>query len=248
MTLYDISLLTAFLAGLISFLSPCVLPLIPGYVSFVAGRDLQELAQHRGRQRLTALPAALSFVFGFSLVFIALGASSTLIGRVLGGYRQELSIAAGVVVVLFGLFMMDVVRLGWLMREFRFNSERLSSNTGGGTVLAFLLGLAFAFGWTPCIGPVLGGILTLSAGTADLGRGITLLGVYSAGLGVPFLAAALFVDRIALRLRGWGPWTVRLRRLAGAAMVLMGVAMINGWLVELSYWLLDAFPVLRQIG
>lgn len=240
-----IGVLTAFAAGLISFLSPCVLPLVPGYVSYVAGASLDDLARtSSARARISAVALSLFFVLGFSAVFVTLGASATVIGRILLSYRYQTNIIGGAVVVLFGLFTTGILRLPWLQREFRFAS-RLK---GGHPLGAFVLGLAFAFGWTPCIGPVLGAILTVSASDARTFDGISLLSIYSLGLGVPFLLTAAFMRSFLGRTR-------RLRRLgrafqiaAGIVMVIMGVATMTGYMSVFAYWLLDTFPIFGRIG
>ena len=238
-----LGLATAFAAGIVSFLSPCVLPLVPGYVSYVTGSSLEEL-RDGGADRARALPLAIWFVLGFSTVFVALGASATLLGQLLLAWRYELGIAAGVVVILFGLHMLGLSPLTLMQREARLHVE----TQGGRAVGAYLLGLAFAFGWTPCIGPVLGAILTLGASTANVGRGATLLAVYSLGLGVPFLLAALFTDVLLERLRQLSRTGRRLQRAAGILLAVVGVLMITGQLEALSYWLLETFPALGRIG
>jgi cytochrome c-type biogenesis protein len=238
-----LGLATAFAAGAISFLSPCVLPLVPGYVSYVTGSSLEELRQGRA-QRARTVPLAIWFVLGFSTVFTALGASATLLGQVLLSWRYELGLLAGAVVALFGLHLLGLSPLGVMHREARFHLDV----PGGRALGAYLLGLAFAFGWTPCIGPVLGAILTLSAGTADLGRGIALLAVYSLGLGLPFLLAALFTGQLLERMRGLTRAGRGLQRAAGALLVAMGLLMLTGQLEALAYWLLETFPGLASIG
>jgi len=237
-----IGLLTSFGAGVVSFLSPCVLPLVPGYVSYVAGGML--IASGEPTERLVALRLSLCFVLGFSTVFVILGASATSLGQLLLAYRYEANLVGGTAVIVLGLFMMGLARLPWLQREFR-----LHHNLGGGRPLAaYVIGLAFAFGWTPCIGPVLGAILTTSAVSATVTQGVLLLSFYSLGLGLPFLAAALFTDSLISRLRVLR----RLGRLAqlgaGAVVTAMGVAMLTGDLTRFSYWLLDTFPVLARLG
>lgn len=240
-----IGVLTAFAAGLISFLSPCVLPLVPGYVSYVAGTSLDDLTQSpSARARISAVGLSLCFVLGFSAVFVALGAGATVIGQLLLSYRYQTNIIGGAVIIAFGLFTTGLLRLPWLQQEFRF-AGRLK---GGHPLGAFVLGLAFAFGWTPCIGPVLGAILTVSASDARTFDGISLLSIYSLGLGVPFLLTAAFMHSFLGRTR-------RLRRLgrafqiaAGIIMVIMGVATITGYMSVFAYWLLDTFPIFARIG
>ncbi len=184
------------------------------------------------------------FVLGFSTVFIALGASATAVSRLLLQYRYEANIAAGTIVMLLGVFMLGWIRLPWLQRDLRFHPRF----AGGNPLAAFVIGLAFGFGWTPCIGPVLGAILTLSAVQTSASGGIALLSAYAAGLGVPFLLVGVFLHEMTGRLktlRQAGRW---LQLIAGAILILLGVAMITGKLTAFSYWLLDVFPVLGRIG
>lgn len=245
MDVSSIGLLAALGAGFVSFLSPCVLPLVPGYLSYVAGTSLDDLQQHGSlAAKLPALGLSASFVLGFSTVFLALGASATALGQLLLQYRYEANIAGGSIVILFGLLMLGLVRLRWLHRDLRFHAAL----AGGRPVAAYVLGLAFAFGWTPCIGPVLGAILTVSATSVRVAEGILLLGIYSLGLGIPFLLSAVFTGSLMRRLRS----AKRLGRVlelgAGGVMVLMGLAMITGRLTDFSYWLLGTFPGLANIG
>lgn len=241
----QIGLLTAFVAGVISFLSPCVLPLVPGYVSYVAGESLNGVATQNGSAtKLLALGLSLLFVLGFSTVFVVLGTSATALGQLLLQYRYETNIAGGAIIIAFGLFMTGLLNLRWLHREFRFHANI----PGGRPVGAYVLGLAFAFGWTPCIGPVLGAILTLSAATATVSQGIALLAVYSLGLGLPFLMAAAFTGSFLARLRVMRRFGRPLQILAGLVMVVMGIAMMTGYLSAFSYWLLEIFPGLGTIG
>ena len=240
----NIGVLTAFAAGLISFLSPCVLPLVPGYVSYVAGSSTEALVGRPIAHRLPAVGLSLCFVLGFSTVFIVLGASATALGQLLLSYRQELNIIGGSVVIVFGLFMLGLANFPWLQREIR-----LHPAIGGGRPFsAYVLGLAFAFGWTPCIGPILGAVLTVSAASATVAGGVSLLGIYSLGLGVPFVLAALFTDALVARLKMIGRLGRLLQTVAGSLLVLMGVAMITGQLTAVAYWMLDAFPILAGIG
>ena len=241
----DISVIGAFLGGLISFLSPCVLPLVPGYISYVAGEELSDLAiEGLTRRRLSAILLAGFFVLGFSTVFIALGASASAIGEFLLARRYELNLAAGAVVILFGLYLAGLLRLGWLNREIRFGQQLAGGHPAG----AFLLGLAFAFGWTPCIGPVLGVILTMSATQENVGSGVVLLAFYSAGLGIPFLCAAGFTGWFLRRVRRLTRYSRAIQAVAGVILVLMGIAMITGWLSSFAFWILDQLPFLAEIG
>ncbi len=234
---------TAFAAGVVSFLSPCVLPLVPAYLSYVAAQTTWR--RHLSvRRRLATLGVGAFFVGGFSTVFVAFGAGATAIGQLLSRYRYELNIVGGAIIVIFGLLMLGVLRKAtWLQRDVRFHLQIV----GGNPLAAYVLGLAFGFGWTPCIGPVLGAILTVSAATSGT-TGVALLGAYALGLGIPFLLAALFLDRAADALR-------RLRRLGlvlqvagGVVMVVFGVAMMLGYVSTFAVWLLQRFPVLGRIG
>ena len=243
--LSNISILSAFVAGIISFLSPCVLPLVPGYVSYIAGRST--IASPSGTiaaARGATVGLSLCFVLGFTTVFVILGASATVLGQLLLRYRFEMNIVGGGIVTVFGLFMLGTIRSSWMMREARFHLNIPGGKTGS----AYLLGLAFGFGWTPCIGPILGAILTVSAASATVADGVLLLTVYSLGLGVPFLLAALFTDALSARLKTMAHVGHILQILAGLVMVAMGVAMMTGYLSTFAYWLLEVFPVLSSIG
>ena len=240
-----IAILTAFGAGIVSFLSPCVLPLVPGYISYVAGDALSHAyhADHRAR-RLSVLGLSFCFVAGFSTVFIALGAGATALGQLLLRYRYEANIVGGIIVIIFGLFMIGMLKLPWLQRDLRIHADIKGARPLG----AYLIGLAFAFGWTPCIGPVLAVILTVSAVAATVSSGIALLGAYSLGLGLPFLATAVFTGVLL-------NWLKPMRRLGrwlqigtGAGMVFMGFAMITGMLSAFGFWLLNTFPAFAAIG
>ena len=237
------ALTAALLAGMISFLSPCVLPLVPGYVSYVTGRTAAE-GGVVGASPSRAVWLSLCFVLGFSTIFMGLGASATAMGQALLRWRYELNLVGGGIIIFFGLFMIGAARVSVMERDFRFNLNI----PGGQPAASYVLGLAFGFGWTPCIGPILGAILTASAASATMGEGIMLLAVYSAGLGIPFLIVAGFTDQIAGRLRAIGRVGRRLHQLAGIVMILMGLAMMTGQLSALSYWMLDVFPVLGRIG
>jgi cytochrome c-type biogenesis protein len=240
-----IGVASAFLAGLISFLSPCVLPLVPGYVSYVAGRSVERVRDGGDwGDRLRVVWLSLLFSLGFSAVFITLGAGATAISQLLLAYRYELSLVAGGIVILFGLFMMGLLPLSWLYRDVRFTAA-----IGGGRPMgAFILGLAFAFGWTPCIGPVLGSILALSAFSSQLASGVSLLAIYSLGLAVPFLLVAAFTGTFLRHVRVVRRFGRPLQFGAGAVMAVMGAAMTTGDLTTLSFWLLDTIPMLQEIG
>lgn len=239
-----VGIASAFFAGLVSFLSPCVLPLVPGYVSYVAGRSLDELSQQQAaRDRLAVLGLSSAFVLGFSSVFIALGASASALGRLFMSYRYEAGYVAGAVIVVFGLHMMGLLRFGWMNRELRF----APSIPGGRPFGAFLLGSAFAFGWTPCIGPVLGAILTISATSMGVGQGAALLSIYSVGLAVPFLLVAAFTGRFIAHAKRFRRIGRPLQLAAGGILVAVGVLMITGYLFSFGTWMLKTFPFFQDI-
>ena len=240
LTISGVGVFAAFLAGAISFLSPCVLPLVPGYVSFIAGQPDLRRRSVGLRARLGALGLSGCFVLGFASVFITLGAGASARGSLLLTWRAELNLLGGAVIILFGLVMLGLFRLPVLARDTRFNLDI----PGGRPMRAYILGLAFAFGWTPCIGPILGTILTLSANSGSLSGGISLLSIYSLGLAVPFLLTALFTDAIATRVKTIGRAGRVLYLLAGGVMVLMGLAVLTGQMTRMAYWLLETFPAL----
>jgi cytochrome c-type biogenesis protein len=237
-----IGVLAAFAAGIVSFLSPCVLPLVPAYVSYIAGESYHRRRHLRAEERLAALGLSAFFVAGFSAVFIAFGASATALGQLFLRYRYEANLVAGVIVIVFGLFMLGLWRwLPWLQRDLRPHPPL----RGGNPVAAFVLGAAFAFGWTPCIGPVLGAILAVSAASTSASG---LLGAYALGLGVPFLLAALFADRAAKFLANFRGVGAALQIAGSLVLVALGVAMITGQLSVFAIWLLDAAPAQGRSG
>lgn len=234
----------AFAAGMVSFLSPCVLPLVPGYVSFIAGQSLEEMVDTPSASaRLNALILSGCFVLGFSAVFIALGASATALGQLAQSYRSEADIVAGTIIAIFGLMMTGLLRLPFLTREFRFRDLGQEGSALG----AFTLGAAFAFGWTPCIGPILGAVLTFSAGVETVGGGVMLLSIYSLGLAVPFLLVAVFTSGFVRRLRTLGRVGRGVQIVSGCLLVLVGIAMASGYLSSFGTWMLNAFPQFQEI-
>ena len=239
-----LGLATAFAAGIVSFLSPCVLPLVPAYLSYVSGHSIESMRrQADAHSRAEAVALSAFFVAGFSAVFIALGASASALGRLLLQYRYEANIAGGIIVIVFGLAMLGMMRSGsWFYRDIRFHPNL----RGGRPTAALVLGLAFGFGWTPCIGPVLGAILTLSA--AQSTGGVALLSAYALGLGVPFVLAAAFAKSAVGKLKAMRRMGVALQFAAGVILIAMGIAMVTGWLTRFSYWLLETFPALGRIG
>ena len=233
------SLVTAFAAGLLSVLSPCVLPLLPAYLSLVSGISVEELrGQASDREvRRRVMGTSLAFVLGFSAVFIVLGASATLLGRMLRSFRIEalgtsIGVAqiAGVVIVAMGFHLLGVLRIPWLYREARFEGP----NRPAGPIGAALVGAAFAFGWTPCVGPILGGILTLAGARETVLQGMGMLTVYSAGLAVPFLVAAWSVERFLGALRRLRAHFRTIEIVSGALLVAVGVLVLTDQLTRIN--------------
>jgi cytochrome c-type biogenesis protein len=229
----------AFSAGLLSFLSPCVLPLVPSYATFITGLSLDELReQESSRARRTVLVHGVLFVLGFAAVFMALGASATFIGALLRYASRTVQAVGGVMLIAFGLYLLGWLRLPGAEREWRMHL----ANKPMGYLGTVLVGVTFGAGWTPCIGPVLGGILTLAATRGSVGEGVGLLGVYSAGLAVPFLLSTLLIERFLAgfkRFRGWLPWV---NRVSGVMMLGLGVLMLTGSFTLLSTFLVKWTP------
>jgi cytochrome c-type biogenesis protein len=240
----SIGFAAAFLAGVVSFLSPCVLPLVPGYISYIAGKSLEEVKDGaNARSRLEVMWLSMNFVVGFSMVFIALGATATFFGQALLSYRYEAGLVAGVVIFVFGIHMMGLLRFGWFNREWR-----VQGKLANGTPLGAMgLGMAFAFGWTPCIGPILGAILTMSASTADVQQGVALLAIYSLGLAIPFLVVAAFMGTVIGRMKWLGRSGRVLHVASGGVLALVGVAMMTGTLNTAGTWLLNTFPIMQEL-
>ncbi|HEV2559760.1 MAG TPA: cytochrome c biogenesis protein CcdA [Microvirga sp.] len=240
----DVSLTAAALGGLISFLSPCVLPLVPPYLSFLAGTTFDQLAAGDDRAvRRRALVAALLFVAGFTTVFVLLGATASALGQAVRQYLGILSTVAGLAIIAMGLHFLGLLRIGILYREARFQVDRPVGLWG-----AYVMGLAFAFGWTPCIGPILAAILAVAGSEASVGQGALLLGVYSAGLGIPFLLAAFAMKPFAAFMKRMRARFALVEKAMGSLLVLTGIAFLAGWLTDASFWLLETFPALGRLG
>jgi cytochrome c-type biogenesis protein len=234
----SVGLVAAFSAGLLSFLSPCVLPLIPGYLSFMTGLTTTELADSDRSWTRVFVPALL-FVVGFSLVFVAMGASASVIGQLLDSYRAVVERVAGVAVILFGVFMLGIIKVPWLYGEARADMSRVRKFGNGASVV---MGMAFAAGWTPCVGPILGTILALAGATGSVAQGALLLLVYSLGLGIPFLAVALLFGRVK-PLLGWlNRHSLVVNRVAGVLLIAIGVFLFSGKLGTLASWLATVIP------
>lgn len=218
--------LTAAGAGVITFVSPCVLPLIPGYIAFMTGLSSSEVADEK-RPLSQVLVPSLLFIAGFTSVFVALGASASVVGGFLRANRQLLETVAGVVVVLLGFFMLGIVKVPWLYGEARFSMEK---SRRFGKLAALVMGMAFAFGWSPCVGPILGSILMMAASSAEAGRGALLLAVYSLGLGVPFLVVSLMLGRVRPILAWLSRHSLAINRAAGVVLITLGTLILTGTL------------------
>jgi cytochrome c-type biogenesis protein len=245
----DVGYLSAIGAGALSFLSPCVLPLVPPYLCYMAGVSVDDFRAGEGKASQTGTRKALvftsiAFILGFSTVFITLGAGASTIGRLLRVWQEPLAMAAGVLIILMGLNFLGVLKIPFLSREARFQADAKPANA----IAAYVMGLAFAFGWTPCIGPVLGPILTLAGGRETVGEGALLLAAYSLGLGIPFLLAALFSDSFMHFLGRFRIHLGRVEKVIGALLVIAGVLFLTGGVQTASYWLLETFPILGRLG
>lgn len=226
--------LIAFSAGLLSFLSPCVLPLIPSYVTFITGLSLDDV-QHA---RKAALVHGMLFVLGFSLIFLAMGAGATMLGQVLLQYRDWISRIGGVVIIIFGLYLLGVLNIGFLSREARFHV----ADKPVGYLGTMIVGVAFGAGWTPCLGPILGSILVYTGSQADLGRGMWLLSAYSLGLAVPFLLSAVAIERFTAFFQRMRKQMVWVSRISGAVMIVIGVLLVTNYFTILAAWLTTLTP------
>jgi cytochrome c-type biogenesis protein len=241
----DVTYLAALIAGLVSFLSPCVLPLVPPYLVFLAGTSLEQFAGKEVEQRVKreTVTAAVLFVLGFSTVFVALGASASAIGSLIRAYSGPLATVAGIAIIIMGLHFLGVTRIALLHRQ-----KRLDVAKPVGLWGAYLIGLAFAFGWTPCIGPILAAILAVAASEQTVTKGASLLAVYSLGLGIPFVIAAFAIEPFAVFLSRFRNYLHRVEQVMGALLVLTGIAYLTGSINQFSVWLLETFPVLGKIG
>lgn len=247
----DVSFLAAFAGGVFSFISPCVLPLVPGYISFISGVSFDKLkgaddanpAEAAARRR-RLLFTSLAFVAGLSLVFISFGASATVLAKLLGRHQPVLEKIAGVVVIIFGLHLAGIFRIKWLDMDTR----KQTSNRPAGLLGAFVVGVAFAFGWTPCIGPILGGILVIAGSKETVSEGVALLAVYSAGLGVPFILTALAMDRFFLASARIRKHYLMIERVSGGLLILLGLLIITNQFSIIVRTLDRWFPWLTKLS
>jgi cytochrome c-type biogenesis protein len=241
----NVSIPAALLAGLVSFLSPCVLPLVPPYLIYLTGATIEHVANDETEQaskRAVMISASL-FVLGFSTVFVLLGASASLIGGLIRAWSAELSVIAGIVIILMGLHFLGLTRIRLLMREGRLPIPKPVGLWG-----AYVMGLAFAFGWTPCIGPILAAILSIAAAEATVAKGAGLLAVYSAGLGIPFLIAAFMVEQFSSLFARMKRHLSNVERAMGVLMIVTGIGFLTGTVSSVSIWLLETFPSLQSFG
>jgi cytochrome c-type biogenesis protein len=225
--------IAAFVAGLVSFLSPCVLPLVPGYVSLISGAGLEELKSAQSQLLRRVMINSIGFILGFSIVFITLGAISTGVGQLAAQYKHTLSIVAGVVVIIFGLHLTGLFQIKWLLQDARLHDVKGSSTPIG----AFVIGFAFAFGWTPCLGPILTIILGFASQEDTLTKGILLLAVYSLGLAVPFLMTSLLMERFLKFYSRFRSHMHALEVASGGLMIALGILLVIGRFTLISSWL-----------
>lgn len=240
----DVTLGGAVLAGLISFFSPCVLPIAPPYLAWLAGLSIDQMRAGGAASTRRLVLIALAFVLGFSTVFIALGAGASLIGQTIARHIDTLSMVAGAVILAMGLHFLGVLRIGLLYREARVAVQTKPAGLLG----AYVMGLAFAFGWTPCVGPVLAAILFMAGSDGSAARGALLLAAYSIGIGVPFLLAAAFAGPFLARAGRMRRWMPLVEKLMGALLVLTGILFMTGGMAWIAQWLIETFPVFATIG
>ena len=234
-----IELVIAFSAGIISFLSPCVLHLIPGYISYISGSTLNELLE---KKNINLLPLIL-FTVGFSIVFILFGATATLIGKILLNNSVELRIFAGLIIIIFSLQILGLINIKFLNYEKRVQSEKKY-----GFFAPILIGMAFGFGWTPCIGPILGSILIYASTTESIAKGIILLCFYSLGLAIPFIISGVLIDKFLLFSKGFKKYALTITKVGGVILLLTGIAILTGQLQVLGFFILEYFPSLQSFG
>lgn len=241
----DVTFLAALVAGLVSFLSPCVLPLVPPYLVFLAGTSLERFADKEPEPRVKreTVFAAVLFVAGFSTVFVALGASASVLGSLIRAYSGPLATVAGIIIIIMGLHFLGLTPISLLHRQKRMEVAKPVGLWG-----AYVMGLAFAFGWTPCIGPILAAILAVAASEQTVTKGASLLAVYSMGLGIPFIVAAFAIEPFAGFLARFKKYLRRVEQVMGGLLVLTGIAFLTGSITDMSVWLLETFPVLGKIG
>jgi len=235
-----LNLLVAFSAGFISFLSPCVLPLIPGYISYISGQALDEII----KDNKSVLLKTIFFSIGFSIVFISFGITASFIGKLLISYSNQLRIIAGIIIILFSLQFIGLINLKILNSETRFFTKNYNDNL----IFPIIVGAAFGFGWTPCIGPILGSILALAAIEENISKSILLLSFYSLGLAIPFIISGVLIDKFLFFSKSFRKYISTITKIGGAILLLTGIAILTGQLQVLGFFILEYFPSLGNIG
>ncbi|MGC8925278.1 MAG: cytochrome c biogenesis CcdA family protein [Calditerrivibrio sp.] len=242
----ELTLYGVFFAGLLTFLSPCVLPLLPGYISFISGESIDCLTTQGCKgAKLKAFFGAVFFGLGFTIVFVALGASATTVGKILNEYRLYFEKVAGVIVILLGIHLIGLYRINQLLMQKKWNYKKINAPF---FVEAFLLGVAFVLGWTPCVGPILAGILSLAAKENTVSQGIFMLFIYSLGLWIPFLISAVALGYVIGGIKKASKYFVIVEKLAGLLLILIGVLMLTGSLTSIVSFLTTIFPFLLKLG
>jgi len=236
-----VSLSIAFFAGFISFVSPCVLPLIPGYISFICGTTLNELDN---KSKNFILKKSIFFSLGFSLVFISLGATATFIGSFLLQNSKILSIGSGIIIIFFGIYLLEIIKINLLNKSFGNFNIKYSNNL----LFPFIVGIGFGFGWTPCIGPILGSILAFASMEDSIYNGILLLSLYSLGLAVPFVLSSLLIKKFLIFSKSTKKYLINIKKISGIILTITGVLIVTGKLQILGFYLIDYFPILQKLG
>ena len=236
-----VSLSIAFFAGFISFISPCVLPLIPGYVSFICGTTLNELDN---KSKNFILKKSIFFSLGFSLVFISLGATATFIGSFLLQNSKILSIGSGVIIIFFGMYLLELIKINFLNKSFGNFNIKYSNNL----LFPFIVGIGFGFGWTPCIGPILGSILAFASMEDSIYKGILLLSLYSLGLAVPFVLSSLLIKKFLIFSKKAKNYLIKVKKISGIILIITGILIVTGKLQILGFYLIEYFPILQKLG
>ena len=237
MSLYFLS----FFAGFVSFLSPCVLPLIPGYISFINGTTLENLED---KKKNFIFKETLLFTLGFSVVFISLGATATFFGSLIFKYSTFFTYFVGIVIIFFSLNMIGLLQLRLLNQELKYHFHNQITKP----YMSFLVGIGFGFGWSPCIGPILGSVLALASLETTITKGIILLSIYSIGLAIPFILSGLFITKFLIFSKKTKIHIIKIQKISGYILLLTGVLIITGKLQSLGYYLLDWFPILGKLG
>ena len=236
-----VNLLIAFLGGFISFLSPCVLPLIPGYISYISGTSFDKISY---KKRNLVVAKTVFFTLGFSIVFIALGSTASFIGKFFLTNSNILRIAAGIIIIFLSLGIMKIINFNFMNQDIRFFTNKYSNNL----TFPFIVGAAFGFGWTPCIGPILGSIITLAALEENVARGTLLLSFYSLGLAIPFIISGVLIDKFLLFSKSFRKYMLVITKLGGAILLLTGIAILTNQLQVLGFFMLEYFPSFGNIG